>query len=157
MILLISFVGYLQIQDPRAKLAEVELDHWSYNEQQSAVQISSHEYKQASTRRSLLKNSNVHRYMLSLSYWEQLTMAVRNLFSLTCFGNVWNMSVVQPFTYNSRLYGLPNLKPGESIAIASGFVCLVVELLLELFALLNSVVGCGIHAETLLKILHFNK
>lgn len=115
-ILLISCVGYMQIQDPRAKLAEVELDHWSYSEQQSAVQISSHEAKKASARRSLLKNSNVYRYMLSLSYWEQLTMAVRNLFSLTCFGSTWNMSVVQPFTYNSRLYGLPNFKPGESIA-----------------------------------------
>ena len=68
-----------------------------------------------SARRSLSKepSHSVHRYILSLSYWEQLTMGVRNLFSVACFGSLWNMTVVQPFTYNSRLYGLPNLKPGE--------------------------------------------
>ncbi len=108
-------VGYYTIlSSPRAPF---ELDHWSYSEQQSAVKVDSFEYKQASARRSLLRNSNVQRYLLSLSYWEQHTMAMRNLFSLACFANLWNMSVIQPFTYNSRLYGLPNFKPGECSAV----------------------------------------
>lgn len=78
-----------------------------------------------SARRSLSKEPSysVHRYMLSLSYWEQLTMGVRNLFSLACFGDLWNMSVVQPFTYNSRLYGLPNFKPGEYIFLLCYYAC----------------------------------
>ena len=53
------------------------------------------------------------RFLLGLNYWEQLTMATSNLLSLVCVGNNWNMSTLQPFTYNSRLYGLPNFKPGN--------------------------------------------
>lgn len=54
------------------------------------------------------------RYILSLNYWEQFTMATGNLLSLVCLGNSWNASTVQPFTYNSRLYGLTNFKPGTT-------------------------------------------
>ncbi len=104
---------YTMLSNPQIKRARFVLDHWSYSEQQSAVKVGSYEYRQVSARRSLLRNSNVQRYLLSLSYWEQQTMAMRNLYSLSCFGTLWNMSVIQPFTYNSRLYGLPNFRPGE--------------------------------------------
>ncbi len=57
-------------------------------------------------------NGQLNRYILSLNYWEQLTMATANLFSLVCLGKLWNTTIVQPFTYNSRLYGLRNFKPG---------------------------------------------
>lgn len=109
----ICCVGYYtMLPSPRTKRAAFELDHWSYSEQQSAVKIGSYKNKQVSARRSLLRNSNVQRYLLSLSFWEQHTMAMRNLYFLACFASLWNMSVIQPFTYNSRLYGLPNFKPG---------------------------------------------
>ena len=52
------------------------------------------------------------RFILSLNYWEQFTMATINLMSLVCLGSWWNATTVQPFTFNSRLYGLQNFKPG---------------------------------------------
>lgn len=53
-----------------------------------------------------------HRFIFSLNYWEQFTMATVNLLSLVCLGNKWNATTVQPYTFNSRLYGLRNFKPG---------------------------------------------
>lgn len=53
------------------------------------------------------------RFIMGLNYWEQFTMATANLLSLVCLGNSWNATIVQPFTFNSRLYGLPNFKPGK--------------------------------------------
>lgn len=58
------------------------------------------------------RSKRLNRYILSLNYWEQLTMATVNLFGLVCLGKLWNATTVQPFTSNSRLYGLRNLKPG---------------------------------------------
>ena len=52
------------------------------------------------------------RFILGLNYWEQFTMATGNLLSLVCLGEQWNATTVQPFTFNSRLYGLQNFKPG---------------------------------------------
>lgn len=54
-----------------------------------------------------------NRFILGLNYWEQLTMATFNLFQLVCLADSWNASVVQPFTLNSRLYGLKTFKAGE--------------------------------------------
>lgn len=56
---------------------------------------------------------HVNRFILGLNYWEQFTMATMNLFSLVCLGKLWNARTVQPFTFNSRLYGLQNFKPGK--------------------------------------------
>ena len=58
------------------------------------------------------RSKHLNRYILSLNYWEQFTMATVNLFGLVCLGKLWNATTVQPFTFNSRLYGLRNLKPG---------------------------------------------
>lgn len=65
--------------------------------------------------RSVVLSGNLERssrFILSLNYWEQFTMATANLLSLVCLGDNWNATTVQPFTYNSRLYGLRNFKPG---------------------------------------------
>lgn len=51
-------------------------------------------------------------FILSLNYWEQFTMATANLLGLICLGSKWNATTVQPFTFNSRLYGLRDFKPG---------------------------------------------
>lgn len=53
------------------------------------------------------------RFLLGLNYWEQMTMATINLFQLVCLADSWNSSVVQPFTLDSRLYGLRNFKAGK--------------------------------------------
>ena len=53
-----------------------------------------------------------HTFILSLNYWEQFTMATANLLALICLGSKWNATTVQPFTFNSRLYGLRDFKPG---------------------------------------------
>lgn len=61
------------------------------------------------------QHSNVtpQRFVFSLNYWEQFTMATVNLLSLVCLGSRWNATTVQPYTFNSRLYGLRNFKPGR--------------------------------------------
>ena len=56
-----------------------------------------------------------YRFLLGLNYWEQLTMATLNMFQLVCLADSWNSSVVQPFTLDSRLYGLRNFKAGKLI------------------------------------------
>lgn len=60
-----------------------------------------------------------HTFILSLNYWEQFTMATGNLLSLICLGSKWNATVVQPFTFNSRLYGLRNFKPGARMCMGA--------------------------------------
>jgi len=59
------------------------------------------------------RSKRLNRYIMSLNYWEQFSMATVNLVSLVCLGELWNATTVQPFTFNSRLYGLRNLKPGK--------------------------------------------
>jgi hypothetical protein len=56
------------------------------------------------------------RFILGVNFWEQLTMATINMFQLVCLADSWNSSVVQPFTLDSRLYGLRNFKAGELIS-----------------------------------------
>ena len=62
-------------------------------------------------------NKPASRFILGLNYWEQLTMATMNLFQLICLADLWNSSVVQPFTLDSRLYGLKNFKAGKLLII----------------------------------------
>lgn len=49
-----------------------------------------------------------HRYIIQWFNWEQLTMAASNLFSLAWFVDSWKAHVVEPFTCNSRYFGLPH-------------------------------------------------
>ena len=70
-----------------------------------------------------------YRFVLGLNYWEQLTMATMNLFQLACLSDNWNASVIQPFTLNSRLYGLRNFKAGKFPQLAKPSICLSVQLL----------------------------
>ena len=53
-------------------------------------------------------NNSGRRYVIGLSYWEQLVMAVRNMFQLVIVANDWGSRVVEPYTINSRLFGLKN-------------------------------------------------
>lgn len=57
------------------------------------------------------------RFLLGLNFWEQLTMATMNMFQLVCLADSWNSSVVQPFTLDSRLYGLRNFKAGKLLIV----------------------------------------
>lgn len=56
----------------------------------------------------------MNRFIIGINYWEQLTMAMINMHRLVCLGERWNASVVQPFTLDSRLYGLRNFKAGKN-------------------------------------------
>ena len=53
-----------------------------------------------------LRRKQWNRYVLVWNYWEQLTMATNNLFSLAWFCQRWNTSITMPFTLGSRFYGL---------------------------------------------------
>lgn len=49
-----------------------------------------------------------NRYVLSLSFWEQLTMATTSLCGLTVFSRAWNAKTVSPFTRKAEFWGLPS-------------------------------------------------
>ena len=53
-------------------------------------------------------NSSSRRYVIGLSYWEQLVMAARNMFQLVIVANDWGSRVVEPYAVNSRLFGFRN-------------------------------------------------
>ena len=53
-----------------------------------------------------LRHKQWSRYVLVWNYWEQLTMATNNLFSLLWFCQHWNASIIMPFVHASRFYGL---------------------------------------------------
>ena len=52
-------------------------------------------------------NINNKRFVFGWLYFEQLTMATNNLFSLVWFARWWRARVVMPLTINSRMVGLP--------------------------------------------------
>lgn len=62
-------------------------------------------------------DSRSSKYVLALNYWEQLNMALHNLYSLTRLASVWDGVVVKPFTLNSRLCGLPHLRADENWSV----------------------------------------
>ena len=62
--------------------------------------------------------SSPRRFVLGLNFWEQLTMATNNLFKLACLAAEWRSRAVLPFTYNSRLYGLPGFKPDDNFNVS---------------------------------------
>ena len=83
-------------------------------QQRAAGGSSKHVHKTYGTISPAAPAPQVQRYIFSLNYWEQFTMATVNLLGLVCLGEKWNATTVQPFTYNSRLYGLRNFKPGNN-------------------------------------------
>ena len=60
------------------------------------------------------RNHSNPRYVLGLNYWEQMNMALGNMFALACLASDWIAHVVRPFTFNSRLYGLPSLRADDN-------------------------------------------
>ena len=54
-------------------------------------------------------NTSSSRFVLGWLYFEQLTMATNNLFSLMWYSRWWQARAVMPFTHGSRLYGLPHI------------------------------------------------
>ena len=52
-------------------------------------------------------NTTNKRFIFGWLYFEQLTMATSNLFSLVWFAKWWRARVVMPLTINSRMVGLP--------------------------------------------------
>ena len=63
-------------------------------------------------------SSSRRRYVIGLSYWEQLVMAARNMFQLVIVANDWGSRVVEPYTINSRLFGLRNFVIRKDLAVA---------------------------------------
>lgn len=53
-------------------------------------------------------NISKKRFVMALSYWEQLTMATTNLCSLIAFSRHWQARTVSPFTRNAEMWGLPS-------------------------------------------------
>jgi hypothetical protein len=53
-------------------------------------------------------NISDHKFVLALSYWEQLTMATTSLYDLVEFAKDWNARAVQPFTLLAEFWGLPS-------------------------------------------------
>lgn len=54
-----------------------------------------------------------HRFVLGLNFWEQFNMATANMLQLVCLAAQWNARTVQPYTQNSRLYGLKHFRPDD--------------------------------------------
>ena len=69
--------------------------------------------KVSRTRSSAESDTRSRRYVLGMNYWEQFNMAVKNYYSLACLANRWDARVVEPYTHNSRLYGLGDVKLDE--------------------------------------------
>ena len=75
-----------------------------------------------------IKSIHSYRFVLGLNFWEQLTMATNNLLHLVCLADSLNASTVQPFTYNSRLYGLQMFKAGELYKLCDMCVCVTLQI-----------------------------
>lgn len=65
------------------------------------------------TSTSCVETQAATKFIIALNYWEQLNMAMHNLFGLVNLAVAWDGVVVKPFTMNSRLYGLPSLCADE--------------------------------------------
>ena len=48
-----------------------------------------------------------NRYVMALTYWEELTMATNSWMQLALVAKYWGAYCIRPFTLNSNLYGLP--------------------------------------------------
>ena len=64
---------------------------------------------------STIATSKGSSYFLSLSYFEQLTCATRNLLSAGNTAKNLGAKVVMPFLLRSRLYGIPDLLPDKEV------------------------------------------
>lgn len=61
---------------------------------------------------NLIKDTG-ERFILGWLFFEQITMATNNMFTLMWYAKVWRSRAVMPFTYGSRLYGLPHVWFGQ--------------------------------------------
>ena len=52
--------------------------------------------------------THTHRYIIEWFHWEQLTMATTSMITLSWFVSPWNANVIEPFTLNSRYFGIPH-------------------------------------------------
>ena len=95
-------------------------------------------------RSKLCKNSS-RRYVVGLSYWEQLNMAVRNMFQLVIVANDWGSRVVEPYTINSRLFGLRNFVIRREEAITHSDIPLSLRELVNTDKLNNIICARGLH------------
>jgi len=84
MFLLLMAIAYLMVQN-----SEI-LDHT--------------DHVQKALPRSCMTESR--RYVIGVSYWEQFGMAARNMFQLVTMANDWESRVVEPYSVDSRLFGL---------------------------------------------------
>ena len=80
------------------------------------------------------RSSGPKSYMLSLHYAEQLTNAVSHYFEFINLVADWNLTGVEPYIYNSRLFGLRYFLPTTSF-----FKC---SLLLNTSSLNTEPSGC---------------
>lgn len=81
----------------------------------------------------LCNSSNGGRkYVIGLSYWEQINMAMRNMFQLVIVANDWGSRVVEPYTINSRLFGLKHLVITKDTAVVHNDVPLSLRELLDI-------------------------
>ena len=53
-------------------------------------------------------NISSHRFVIPLSYWEQLTMATNSLCAMVTFSREWRARTVAPFTRLAEFWGLPS-------------------------------------------------
>ena len=56
------------------------------------------------------KSISTSKYIIALDYWEGTTMATNNMLKLVCIAEEIKARLLQPFTRNSFLFGLPQVK-----------------------------------------------
>ena len=80
----------------------------------------------------LCNSSNARKYVIGITYWEQLNMALRNMFQLIIVANDWGSRVVEPYTIHSRLFGLRNLVIKKETALGHNDVPISLRELLDI-------------------------
>jgi len=91
----------------------------------------------------LCSNSS-RKYVIGLSYWEQLNMAVKNMFQLIIVANDWGSRVVEPYTINSRLFGLKNFVIKRDQAVTRNNISLPLRELIDINKLNNIICDHGL-------------
>ena len=95
-LLLLIIVAYLMVQRPVLR-------------ERPPFDVDIHHVQKALSSRSCVLPVDSKRYVIGVSYWEQFGMAVRNMFQLVTLANDWGSRVVEPYSVNSRLFGLKEI------------------------------------------------
>ena len=69
---------------------------------------SAHTFSHVARSTDCNSSRTAHRYIIEWFHWEQLTMATTNMITLSWFVSSWNANVIEPFTLNSRYFGIPH-------------------------------------------------